>query len=101
MTDAVELTVVYQSCNTVIRRSTKKNLFAVEVASDRVVEMIPVRFVEPVSAFVVEMIPVLVVEMIPALVVEMIPVLVVEIMPVFANTGTDIVTTKIPAQRRG
>ena len=64
------------------------------MASNRVVDIVPVR--------VVDMRPVRldppVVEIVPILVVEIIPVLVVEIVPVFANAGADSVITSVAAQ---
>src|SRR3569832_2135960 len=64
------------------------------MASNRVVDTVPVR--------VVDMIPVrfglLVVEIVPALVVEMIPDLVVEMVPVFANAVADKAITSVAAQ---
>jgi hypothetical protein len=64
------------------------------MASNRVVEIVPVR--------VVDMVPVRlgppVVEIVPVLVVEMIPVLVVEMVPVFANAVADRVITSVAVQ---
>ena len=62
------------------------------MASNRVVEIVPVRVVEiiPVRLAVVEIVPVLVVEMVPALVVEMVP--------VFANAVAETASTNVAAQ---